>query len=148
MPPPGRLPASGVEDPWLSEHPEPPSWVTGDAEPPPLCLPEDAGPVDPEGIDAWLDRELAKAAPWLADDPWLAEDVELGDIGGDGLAPAPLAGSGKPVEVLKAGRWDRTQGNGGGFAAGGLADHLPPGPVLAGLARRPVASRIRAAHRR
>jgi hypothetical protein len=38
------------------------------------------------------------------------------------------------VEVLKAGRWDRSRANGGGFAAGGLADRLPPGPVLAGLA--------------
>ncbi len=36
--------------------------------------------------------------------------------------------------MLKAGRWDRSRGDGGGFAAGGLADTLPPGPVLAGLA--------------
>jgi hypothetical protein len=41
---------------------------------------------------------------------------------------------GTPVEVFKAGRWDRSRGDGGGFAAGGMADHLPPGPVLAGLA--------------
>src|SRR5262249_24335469 len=39
-----------------------------------------------------------------------------------------------PVYVFKAGRWDRSRGDGGGFAAGGLADQLPPGPVLAGPA--------------
>src|SRR5262249_58031433 len=54
--------------------------------------------------------------------PWLTEDPEPED-------PEPPG----PVEVLKAGRWDRSQGDGGGFAAGGLADYLPPGPVLAGL---------------
>lgn len=37
-------------------------------------------------------------------------------------------------EVLKAGRWDRARGDGGGFAAGGVADAVPPGPVLAGFA--------------
>jgi hypothetical protein len=36
--------------------------------------------------------------------------------------------------VLKAGRWDRARGDGGGFAAGGTADAVPPGPVLAGFA--------------
>ena len=51
---------------------------------------------------------------------------------GRGMCEPP--GPGAPVEVFKAGRWDRSRGDGGGFAAGGLADHLPPGPVLAGLA--------------
>ena len=37
-------------------------------------------------------------------------------------------------EVFKAGRWDRARGDGGGFAAGGVADDLPPGPALAGFA--------------
>jgi hypothetical protein len=37
-------------------------------------------------------------------------------------------------EVLKAGRWDRAHGDGDGFAAGGVTDNLPPGPVLAGFA--------------
>jgi hypothetical protein len=36
--------------------------------------------------------------------------------------------------VLKAGRWDRARGDGGGFAAGGVADAAPPGPALAGFA--------------
>jgi uncharacterized protein DUF222 len=139
-PTPDHLPVPGLEDPWLAEDPwldedpEPPSWVARDAEPPSLCLPDDLEPDDPERIAARQDREPAKAAPWLADDPWLAEDVELGDPGWRGPAPAAPPGSGGPVEVFKAGRWGRSRGDGGGFAAGGLADQLPPGPVLAGLA--------------
>ncbi|HZC41593.1 MAG TPA: hypothetical protein VE343_13030, partial [Streptosporangiaceae bacterium] len=39
-------------------------------------------------------------------------------------------------EVLKAGFWDRSGHAGLGFASGGNADTLPPGPVLAGLAGR------------
>src|SRR5215813_674752 len=51
----------------------------------------------------------------------------------DDLAPVsrPEAGS---RELLKAGRWDHARGDGGGFAAGGMADAVPPGPVLAGFA--------------
>src|SRR5262245_5303509 len=70
-----------------------------------------------------------------------------GDAGAEGLA-ALLTGSpeeppddaeesaaGPPgPEVFKAGRWDRARGNGAGFASGGVADDLPPGPTLAGLA--------------
>jgi hypothetical protein len=37
-------------------------------------------------------------------------------------------------EALAAGFWDRSAGDGCGFAAGGVADELAPGPVLAGLA--------------
>ena len=37
-------------------------------------------------------------------------------------------------EVFRAGRWDQARGDGCGFAAGGGADDLPPGPALAGLA--------------
>ena len=120
-PTPGRLPGEPPEDPWptydpgladdpwLDEPPGPPPWPD-----------DDPGPEDPDDVIAWLDAELAKAAPWLADDPdW-----------DDGEPPGPTP----PAEVLKAGRWDRTRGDGCGFAAGGLADHLPPGPVLAGLA--------------
>jgi hypothetical protein len=65
--------------------------------------------------ESWEDS-LAVEDPWPAGEP-LPED------------PPP----GVP-EVFKAGRWDRSRGTGGGFAAGGVADHLPPGPVLAGLA--------------
>src|SRR5262249_19253 len=52
----------------------------------------------------------------------------------DDLAPVsdrPEAGS---RELLKAGRRDWAHGDGGGFAAGGVADAVPPGPALAGFA--------------
>jgi len=129
-PTPRRLPGEPPEDPWPTDDPAPagdpwldeppgpppPPWPGDQAEPPGLCLAEDLGPDDPGDVIAWLDSELAKA-PWLADDPGWDD-------------PQPPA----PAEVFKAGRWDRTRGTGGGFAAGGTADHLPPGPVLAGLA--------------
>jgi len=37
-------------------------------------------------------------------------------------------------EVWKAGRWDRSRGDGGGFAAGGAADRVLPGAALAACA--------------
>src|SRR6516162_949465 len=86
-----------ADDPWLDEDPGLPPWPADDPE-----------PYDPDRITAWLDAELAKAAPWLADDPvW------------DDPAPAGPPGPGTPVAVVKAGRWDRARGDGGGFAAGG-----------------------------
>jgi hypothetical protein len=51
----------------------------------------------------------------------------IDDAGGPGAGPPG-------PEVFKAGRWDRARGNGAGFASGGVADDLPPGPTLAGLA--------------
>jgi hypothetical protein len=45
--------------------------------------------------------------------------------------PEPLAWDGAPVLPGLTPRW---LGEGGGFAAGGMADFVPPGPVLAGLA--------------
>jgi hypothetical protein len=108
----------------LDEPPgSPPPWPSDDADQPPSWLASDLGPGDPEDIVAWLDAELAEAAPWLAQEP-----------GWDDPGPTGSPGPGTPVEVFKAGRWDRSRGDGGGFAAGGLADRLPPGPVLAGLA--------------
>jgi hypothetical protein len=75
-------------------------------------LPPDPGP--PSGL--WLVQEGELPGDlFLSDEPDLAED--------DATVP----------EVLKAGRWDRARGDGGGFAAGGVADDLPPGPVLAGF---------------
>ena len=62
----------------------------------------------------WPDLEVAELADWEPADPGLPET---------GVR-----------EVLKAGRWDRAHGDGGGFAAGGVADHVPPGSVLAGFA--------------
>jgi len=120
-PTPGRLPGEPSEDPWPTYDPgladDP--WLDEPPGPPP-GPDEDPGPEDPDDVIAWLDAELAKAAPWLAGDPgW--DDPE---------PPARPAAA----EVFEAGRWDRTRGTGGGFAAGGAAGQLPPGPVLAGLA--------------
>ena len=50
---------------------------------------------------------------WLTDEPDTAE------------------GNTTAREVFKAGRWDRSGGDGVGFAAGVVADDLAPGPVLA-----------------
>jgi Domain of unknown function (DUF222) len=67
------------------------------------------------------------------------------------LVPGPLSGLGSSPqdvpeadelpgaqpscpEVFKAGRWDRADGRGTGFASGGVGDDLPPGPTLAVLA--------------
>jgi hypothetical protein len=58
----------------------------------------------------------------LPGDSWLTE--EPGMTEGNSAAPG----------VFKAGRWDRSGGDGVGFAAGGVADGLPPGPALAGFA--------------
>jgi hypothetical protein len=82
----------------------------------------------PEGLDDWppegLDDRPADALDdLLADDPWLDDDPDFAED------PKPTV-----REVLKAGFWDRTSGDGGGFAAGGVVDRVPPGPTLAGLA--------------
>jgi hypothetical protein len=61
------------------------------------------------------------AAP--AEDCWKEAGWE------DPVPPAPAR-----LEVFKAGRWDRTRGDGCGFGCGGVIDDLPPGPVLAGFA--------------
>jgi hypothetical protein len=63
--------------------------------------------------------ELLAGCPDLADD----DDPDWADAGS------------AVREVLKAGFWDRSSGDGAGFAAGGVLDALPPGPTLAGLAR-------------
>jgi hypothetical protein len=80
-------------------------------------MPDDLARDWPELADAELaDWEPADAglADWEPADPGLPEAADR--------------------EVLKAGRWDRARGDGGGIAAGGLADAVPPGPVLAGFA--------------
>jgi len=68
----------------------------------------------------------------LATDWSELEDAELADWEPeDTVSECPEAGG---REVLKAGRWDRARGDGMGFAAGGVADAVPPGPALAGFA--------------
>jgi len=69
--------------------------------------PGDAAPVD---VAAWLADPQSR---FQADEP----------------CSPPRAG---PVEALP-GLMPRRLGRGGGFAAGGMADRVPPGPVLAGL---------------
>jgi HNH endonuclease len=85
----------------------------------------------PEGLALdWPDLEDTGVPEGLALDWPDVEDTELAD-----LAPAdPGSPEAGVREVLKAGRWDRARGDGGGFAAGGVADHLPAGSVLAGFA--------------
>jgi Domain of unknown function (DUF222) len=105
----GRPPGPGDEDRWPGED----RWLADDSwgedpEPPPAWLDENPWPGDDPGLAGY---------PWWADDP-----AEAG------------AGRPGPVEVWKAGRWDRSAGDGGGFAAGGVGDRLAPGAVLAGLA--------------
>jgi Domain of unknown function (DUF222) len=106
------------------------SWAGGEA----------AWAVEEAAPEAMADRaeppseeELA----WLAD-PWVGPpdgaEAWLADL------PGPLqdeyfeavAGPAGP-EPIKAGFWDRRGGSGGGYAAGGVADRLAPGPVLAGF---------------
>jgi uncharacterized protein DUF222 len=74
----------------------------------------DPGPLaaPPDGADAWL-----------ADLPGPLLDEYL-------AATEPPAGP----EPIAAGFWNRSTGDGAGFASGGVVDDLPPGPTLAGLA--------------
>ena len=83
----------------------PDDWELGELVPDPRCGP-------PDGADAWLaDLPAELLFEYLA----ATEDP-----------PCP--------EAIVAGRLPRQPGDSCGFAAGGAADELPPGPVLAGLA--------------
>jgi hypothetical protein len=120
MPTPGRLPGEPpedpwptydpglAEDPWLDEPPGPPPWPADDADQPPYWLADDAEPGDPEDVIAWLDAELAKADPWLADDSGWDDPAPPGPPGAPGPgAPQPhpprcsrLAGGTGPVAMV------------------------------------------------
>jgi hypothetical protein len=78
--------------------------------------------------------ELAGLAPDPLAGPPDGEHGWLADLPGP-LLDEYLAATAEPIrpEPLPAGLWSRAAGDGGGFAAGGVADDLPPGPVLAGL---------------
>jgi hypothetical protein len=104
-----------------------PPWEIDD----PPGLPSCPGDWPPSAFGDWPDppddslEDLLARCPRLADEVWLAaDDPEWADD------PEPMV-----REVLKAGFWDRTRGDGAGFAAGGVLDTLPPGPALAGFAR-------------
>src|SRR6516162_11476605 len=82
----------------------------------------------------WPEQADADLADWEPEDAeladWDPEDRE--DPASECAEAADREAGGR--EVLKAGYWDRARGDGDGFAAGGVADHLPPGPALTGLA--------------
>jgi Domain of unknown function (DUF222) len=86
-----------------------------------------AAPDRLPGQMADLTGPLQDLGTLLREHPELADALSAVDADTDDPAPAG-------PEVLKAGFWDRAGGDGGGFAAGGAADSLPPGPVLAGFA--------------
>jgi hypothetical protein len=109
------------------------------------------------GADAGLDGQFAALAaagadgvPTEAELAGLAPDLDAGPPDGEfaWLADLPgplldeyLAATTEPAvpEALAAGFWDRSTGEGRGFAAGGVTDELAPGLVLAGLAADVVA---------
>jgi hypothetical protein len=80
------------------------------------------------------EAELAGLAPDPRSDPPDGEYEWLADLPGP-LLDEYLAATAEPAgsEPIAAGWWNRAAADGAGFAAGGMADHLPPGPVLAGL---------------
>ena len=116
---PGRLPAQGIARPGGRVSGQG-RWSPADPDDYPDSPLEDlTGPLEDLRI-------------LLAELPELPGDPDLDGLAPDGLTPdGPAPAS---PEVLKAGFWDRTCGDGAGFAAGGVADTLSPGPVLAGFA--------------
>jgi hypothetical protein len=80
------------------------------------------------------DEELCALGPDPDCGPPDGEDAWMAAIPGDLLYEIlDVIEAAGPPEVLPAGRWLRDSGNGAGFAAGGAADRLAPGPALAGL---------------
>jgi hypothetical protein len=105
-------------------------WASQDAE-----LADEIAALEAAGECAVpSEAELAGLAPDPLAGPPDGEYGWLADLPGP-LLDEYLAASAEPVrpEPLPAGLWSRAAGDGGGFAAGGVADDLPPGPVLAGL---------------
>ena len=87
---------------------------------------------DPTPPDDW---DLGGLVP----DPWCGPpdgpDAWLADLPAELLTEYINATADPPCqEAIVAGRLPRQAGDGCGFAAGGVADELPPGPVLAGFA--------------
>ena len=91
---------------------------------------EAAGALTPP--DEWEPSELVpdpRCGPPDGPDAWLA------DLPAELLSEYIAATEDPPCqEAIVAGRLPRQAGDGCGFAAGGAADELPPGPVLAGFA--------------
>jgi hypothetical protein len=98
-----------AKDPWWTEDPEPPAWLNEDpwladeSDLEPSLLAEDRWLAE----NPWLADESTLGPSWLAENPWLADESTLGP---SWLAEKPQAASPQrpaPVEVFKAGRWDR-----------------------------------------
>jgi len=86
-----------------------------------------AAPPDP--------GELEGPGPDLACGPPSGGDEWLADLPAELLDEYIAATQDPPCrEAIVAGRLPRHRGEGCGFASGGVADELPPGPVLAGFA--------------
>jgi Domain of unknown function (DUF222) len=87
------------------------------------------GPTPPD------DWELCELVPDPRCGPPDGPDAWLADLPAELLDEYIAATEDPPCrEAIAAGRLPRQPGDGCGFAAGGAADELPPGPVLAGLA--------------
>jgi hypothetical protein len=120
----------------------PASAITLGVSPPEAEIPDDLALDWPLLEDAEIPDDLALDWPDL-EDAEIPDDLALDwpDLADAELADWGPADPGLPEtgvrEVLKAGRWDRARGDGGGFAAGGVADHLPPGSLLAGSPETP-----------
>src|SRR5450755_3502366 len=121
-------PASWPDDSW--------AWPGGQADWPD----EDREPPTPEGVLLAFDPDVGPPSPsesWSPDDAARADDQPA--------AAGPAAAPGRVPEAFGAGFEHRDAAGWGpeyatasrsGFAAGGPADTLEPGPVLAGLTAR------------
>jgi hypothetical protein len=130
LPTAGRLPTGELRDllPGRVRAATALAWESQDAE---LAAEQAALEADPGyGPPDSLAELAADPDCGPPDGPW----AWLADLPGeliDEFAEATAEPDGP--EVLKAGFWDRSRGDGGGFASGGIGDTLAPGPVLAGL---------------
>ena len=149
---PGRLPAPGTGRLSAPGTGRPRGPLPGQDRWPPADLDDfPTGPLQDLRTLLAENPELA-ADPGLAAEPGVGADPGVTADPGATADPGVTAGPGVTAdperteeadpdgpprtgrEVLKAGFWDRARGDGAGFAAGGVTDNLPPGPVLARFA--------------
>ena len=110
--------------------------------------PAEAADWDPAELDDW---DRAELDGWAPEDP-AGEPLELAMPEPEASGPAAerrgpgCAERGSPA-ALKAGPRAGTGGDGGWFAAGGVADELLPGPRLAGFMADAGAIGLGQAHR-
>lgn len=84
------------------------------------------------------DPELDELEPLPDEEHWrlLSEADAVMSDAGEWWPEEPGASPPAGPDIIKAGFWDRSAGDGCGFASGGVYDSLRPGPVLAGVASR------------